>query len=145
MLKTCIKTQDIYYCIVLVKFQCPQISISLTQTKLRSWCLVPNLSAKLLCSQNAGKLWSPESLSRLGGPAFIVTFLICWFGNLHILNKNWGMWLNFAKKKQTSKKTIHVSWNGLDSVYKARVTQRGCAILVIPLHPLHAKFQITPS
>lgn len=46
------------------------------------------------------KFWSPESLSRLGGPAFIVTFLICWFDNLRILNKSCGMWLNFAKKKK---------------------------------------------
>lgn len=34
------------------------------------------------------RLWSPESLSRLGGPAFIVTFLICWFNNLRIVNKS---------------------------------------------------------
>lgn len=42
-------------------------------------------------------------------------------------------------------KTIYVSQNGLDSVYKARATHRGSVILVIPLQPLHAKFQIIPS
>lgn len=69
----------------------------------------------------------------------ILTFtMVCWFGNLSVLNKN-----KLKSIVKLCQKTIGISLNDLDFCFS--VTHRAKVILASPLHPLYAEFQLLPS
>lgn len=71
----------------------------------------------------------------------ILTFaMICWFGNLSVINKN-----RLGKTVSICRKIIGIDLNSIEHTHKVRATQRAMAILANTTHPLHSEFCLLPS